>query len=251
MKRTFTIITMVLLTIVSLHSQEQVSSDFTVANSAYSNGDFDQAIELYRQALQVEPSAEAYYNLGNACYRTGEISQSILAYERALRIYPNYKDAKYNLELVRSQIVDNIEDTDAFFLKKCALAIRNLFTEQTWMGISIGTFIIFLIGFIIYVFGHAMTLRKIAFYLAWIGLFIALVSGFSAGSLHSRDTECSQAIITQGIVTVKASPDKSGTEIFTLHEGTKVTITETLGEWCEVHVGNNIGWLQLSNLERI
>ena len=26
---------------------------------------------------------------------------------------------------------------------------------------------------------------------------------------------------------------------------------ETIGEWCCIHVGNNVGWMQLSHLERI
>ena len=56
---------------------------------------------------------------------------------------------------------------------------------------------------------------------------------------------------TQGIVNAKSSPDRSGTDLFTLHEGTKVTIRETIGEWVNVRVGRNEGWIRLSCLERI
>ena len=39
--------------------------------------------------------------------------------------------------------------------------------------------------------------------------------------------------------------------LFTIHEGTKVEITEVIGEWCCIHVGNNVGWMPLTYLERI
>ena len=94
-------------------------------------------------------------------------------------------------------------------------------------------------------------LRKTAFYIGLVALFISVCACANAGSLHRRDTLRNEAIITQGIVNVKASPDRSGTELFTLHEGTKVTIHETLGDWCNIHVGNNVGWMKISSLERI
>ncbi|MCQ2325314.1 MAG: SH3 domain-containing protein, partial [Paludibacteraceae bacterium] len=93
--------------------------------------------------------------------------------------------------------------------------------------------------------------RKAMFHIAWISLLFAIITGLNAYSLHRRDTLREEAIITQGIVNAKASPDRSGTELFTLHEGTKVTVSETLGEWSNIHVGNNVGWIPTSNLERI
>ena len=65
--------------------------------------------------------------------------------------------------------------------------------------------------------------------------------------LNHRD-----AIIMSGVVSVKGSPDKSGTELFQLHEGTKVSIKSTLGSWTEIKLGNgNIGWVEQENIERI
>jgi SH3-like domain-containing protein len=96
-----------------------------------------------------------------------------------------------------------------------------------------------------------MWVRKTAFHTAWIALLFSLITGLNAASLHNRDTLRNEAIITQGVVNAKSSPDRSGTDLFTLHEGTKVTIRETIGEWVNVHVGSNEGWIRNSNLERI
>jgi len=52
-------------------------------------------------------------------------------------------------------------------------------------------------------------------------------------------------------VNAKSSPDNSGTDLFTLHEGTKVTIRETLGGWVNVKIGQNEGWIPSKDLEKI
>ena len=224
---------------------------FSQANAQYAEGNYAEAAAQYEQVIAEQPSAEAYYNLGNAYFKQGELAQAILAYERALRIEPSYKDAKHNLLFAQSRIVDNIEDTQSFFLSNWLKAIRNALNQQTWMILSIALFICMLIGFFLFVFSQTVWVRKTAFYTSLVALLISLVACINAGSLHHRDTERAEAIITQGIVNAKSSPDRSGTDLFTVHEGTKVEITETIGDWCCIHVGNYIGWMPLAHLERI
>lgn len=224
---------------------------FSQANAQYAEGNYAEAAAQYEQVIAEQPSAEAYYNLGNAYFKQGELAQAILAYERALRIEPSYKDAKHNLLFAQSRIVDNIEDTQSFFLSNWLKAIRNALNQQTWMILSITLFICMLIGFFLFAFSQTVWVRKTAFYTSLVALLISLVACINAGSLHHRDTARAEAIITQGIVNAKSSPDRSGTDLFTVHEGTKVVITETIGDWCCIHVGNYIGWMPLAHLERI
>ena len=192
-----------------------------------------------------------YYNLGNAYFKQGELAQSILAYERALRLKPSYKDAKHNLQFAQSRIIDNIEDTHSFFLSNWIKAVRNTLSQRVWTVLSISLFILALVGFFFFAFSQTIWLRKTAFYLSIVALVISVVACANAGSLYQRDTQRSEAIITQGVVNAKSSPDRSGNDLFTLHEGTKVEIHEVIGDWCCVHVGNNIGWMPLAYLERI
>lgn len=224
---------------------------FSQANAQYAEGNYAEAAAQYEQVIAEQPSAEAYYNLGNAYFKQGELAQAILAYERALRIEPSYKDAKHNLLFAQSRIVDNIEDTQSFFLSNWLKAIRNALNQQTWIILSIALFICMLIGFFFFAFSQAVWVRKTAFYTSLVALLISLVACINAGSLHHRDTARAEAIITQGIVNAKSSPNRSGTDLFTVHEGTKVVITETIGDWCCIHVGNYIGWMPLAHLERI
>jgi tetratricopeptide (TPR) repeat protein len=225
-------------------------SDFDLANAAYADGRYEEAAAGYEALLAEGPNATLYYNLGNACFKQGELAQAILNYERALRLEPNHKDAQYNLKFAQSRITDNIVEQD-FFLSSWARAIRNNLRERTWLGLSIGLFLLGLIGILLFLLGREAWLRKTAFHTAWLALLFSLITGLNAASLHQRDTLRNEAIITQGVVNAKSSPDRSGTDLFTVHEGTKVTIRETLGEWCNIRVGNNEGWIKQQNMERI
>jgi SH3-like domain-containing protein len=66
------------------------------------------------------------------------------------------------------------------------------------------------------------------------------------------DTGHNIALILSPSVTVKSSPDDSGTDIFQLHEGTRVIIVDELGDWREIRISDgNQGWVRLSDLIRI
>lgn len=223
---------------------------FAQANEQYAQGNYEEAVSLYKQC---EPSAEVYYNLGNALFKQGDLSHAILAYERSLRLDPRDKDCKHNLAFAQAQIIDNVEDNE-FFLSSWAKTLRNQLPCGTWFIISVIFWCLMLVGVVLFTLNtkhQTLNTKRTAFHISWIFLLFAIIAGLNAFSLHRRDTLRSEAIITQGIVNVKASPDRSGTELFTLHEGTKVTIHETLGEWVNIHVGNNVGWLPSAYLERI
>ena len=62
------------------------------------------------------------------------------------------------------------------------------------------------------------------------------------------------AIVFEDTVTVKGSPDDSGTDLFLLHEGTKVKIRTVFGnnEWYEIEIEDgNIGWLKSEAIQKI
>ena len=51
---------------------------------------------------------------------------------------------------------------------------------------------------------------------------------------------------------VKSSPDKSSTDLFVLHEGTLVSITDRLDGWCEITIADGKkGWLEAKTIETI
>ena len=228
-----------------------LTSLFAEANVQYADGNYIEAATLYEEILAEQPAAEVYYNLGNAYFKQGELAKAILAYERALRLQPSFDDAKHNLQYAQAQIVDNIENTQSFFLSNWIKALRNALSQRTWIILSITLFLLTLIGIFLFAFSQTFWLRKTAFYISIVALLVSIIACANAGSLYQRDTQRSEAIITQGVVNAKSSPDRSGTDLFTVHEGTKVQITDVIGNWCCISVGNYIGWMPLEYLERI
>ncbi len=61
-----------------------------------------------------------------------------------------------------------------------------------------------------------------------------------------------KAIITTPMISGKSSPDSSGTDLFVLHEGTKVSVEDEVGEWLEIRLSDgNKGWVPLNSLNII
>lgn len=250
-------ITAVMVILLSIcTTAHSTTATFEAANTAYVESRYQEAVGLYQTIIAEQPNittsemARVYYNLGNAQFKQGELAQAILAYERALRLDPRNDDVKHNLRFAQSRITDNIKDND-FFLSSWVKAVRNSASEEVWRWVSVGLFILGLVGILLFLLSPILWLRKSAFYAAILALFISLCASLNARSLHQRDALRNEAIITQGIVNIKSSPDRSGTDLFTIHEGTKVTIGETIGEWANIHVAQYEGWIELRNLERI
>ena len=54
------------------------------------------------------------------------------------------------------------------------------------------------------------------------------------------------------VSTVKSSPDNSGNTLFILHEGTKVSLIEEIGQWKRVELTDGRqGWINSLDIEVI
>lgn len=226
---------------------------FDKANAFYSEGSFREAINSYEEILKTGvESPEVYYNLGNAYYRSGSLPQAIINYERALLLAPQNRDVRYNLELAYSQTADKIETVGEFFISRWFALLRSSTDSDKWAVISIVLFVIALVGGFFYFFSRTTAIRKISFFIAVLFVTGAVVTFVFSYDQKQRLINRDRAIVFTPSVTVRSSPDRSGTELFVLHEGTRVTILQTLGEWYEVELNDgNTGWMQTSNVEVI
>ena len=60
------------------------------------------------------------------------------------------------------------------------------------------------------------------------------------------------AVVLRDAVAVKSSPDQNSTDLFILHEGTKVEISDRLNGWCEITIADGKkGWMECSTFETI
>lgn len=242
-----------LMLFVLINVVDAASSTFVSANKLYAQKEYKEAAELYESLIQKEGAApEVYYNLGNAYYKSNELAKAILNYERALRIAPGYEDAKFNLAFANQKVIDNVEMSDTFFLKKWMQSLMKLLTSNGWFYTSVITFMVALIAMLIFVFGGSKFIRKFFFYVGVVSLLVSVGSITFSAIRKTQMESHKEAIIMSGVVIIKGAPDKSGTDLYQLHEGTKITVIGTLGSWYEVRLGNgNVGWVENNKVERI
>ena len=222
------------------------------ANDHYMKEDYHSAIKLYEQALLNGSSASAYYNLGNAYYKINEIAPAILNYERALLLDPGDDDIRFNLEMAKLKTVDKIDPLGEFFLAKWMNSLRNIYSTNQWAWVGIVTFLLFIGCLTLFFFTRKIQWKKIGFYAGIFFLLITIGSNIFSYQQKRNLTSKNAAIIFIPTVTIKSSPDKSGTDIVVLHEGTKVYIKSQLGSWNEVVLENGtVGWIESQMIEII
>jgi hypothetical protein len=223
------------------------------AEEAYTQEDYTKAIELYKDILTTYgESAEVYYNLGNACYKANKIASSVLYYERALLIDPGDADIRFNLEMARQRTTDKIESVGDFFLLKWFDSIQNMGAADSWAKLGIICFLLFIGCLLLFFFSRLVRMRKIGFYLGLLFLASVIITNIFAGNQKRELVNHTHAIVFSPTATVKSSPNQSGTDLFILHEGTKVLVRNTLGEWKEIELEDgNVGWMPGKDIELI
>ncbi len=223
------------------------------ANEYYTLEEYTKAVELYDSVVAMGlTSSEVYYNLGNAFYKMGQIAPCILNYERALQLAPDDEDITYNLELVQQHVVDEIEAVDVFFMTRTFRRIRASQSSDAWARLSLVSFALTLCFMLFFFLSRSVFLKRTGFYLSVILMLVSVLS-FSFSSKAKRIiTAHESAIIFAPTVTVTSSPNETGTKIFVLHEGTKVSVMSRLTSWVEIMLSDgNKGWVKADALEEI
>ncbi|MCR5138980.1 MAG: tetratricopeptide repeat protein [Bacteroidaceae bacterium] len=221
-----------------------------LADSAYSAGEYATAIDLYERLLIDGESAVLYYNLGNAYYKVDDMSRAILNYERALRLNPSDKDVRFNLDLARSKTIDRVNDRVEIFFVRWFRSLTSLLSLDGWARVAIVTFLLFLFAVALFVFGRKRSLRKTSLILALILLFLTVCSNGIGYGQKRRLNNRTEAIVMDPSVVVRSTPSPSGTELFVLHEGRKVTITDdAMQAWKQIALEDgNVGWIETKSL---
>ena len=223
------------------------------ADSAYVQGSYQQAIRDYEALLKNGASADLYYNLGNAYYRTENITRAVLNYERALLLSPSDRDIRFNLQMARSKTIDKIVPEQEMFFVTWYRSLINLASVDGWARTALLSMALAIVLALIYLFSNRIWLRKVGFFGALFLLVLFLASNIFAYQQKQQLVRRSGAIVTAPAVTVKSTPAKQGTDLFILHEGTKVTITDaSMKEWKEIRIADGKeGWVEASQIEEI
>lgn len=223
------------------------------ADSSYVRGEYQQAIKEYESLLKNGASADLYYNLGNAYYRTENITKAVLNYERALLLSPSDRDIRFNLQMARSKTIDKITPEQEMFFITWYRSLVNLASVDGWARTALWALALAIVLALLYLFSDRIWLRKVGFFGALFLIAIFVFSNIFAHQQKELLVNRKGAIVTASSVTVKSTPDKKGTDLFILHDGTKVTITDSsMREWKGVRLADGKeGWIETKQIELI
>ena len=226
---------------------------FNKGASLYSSGKYKEALDewlsIYKAGAR---SSSLDFNIANAYFKTSNIPGSILYYERALLLKPADEDIRYNFQIAKTLVVDKFIEIPELFFIRWYNFLSLMLSTNLWAKISLVTFLLFLCALSLYIYSSRYRYKVLGF---WLCILFLLLSSFSVSfSLRNRNLiyKNPKAIIFSPLVNGKSSPDNSGTDLFVLHEGTRVTVEDAVGEWYEIRLSDgNKGWVPANSLEKI
>lgn len=226
---------------------------FTSANTAYRSGDYKSASVQFEELLKTGNKAhEVYFNLGNSYYKQKEFAKAILNYERAYRMDPSDEDVQHNLRLAYANTIDKIEPVPLLFYERWWENILSSASPGTWAWIAISCLWTGILLAVLYLYSKTINERKRNFLLSGSLIISSLLLFFIAASSYTRLHNEKSAIIMEASAYVKSSPDAKSTNLFMLHEGTRIRIIDELEGWKQIKIANgNVGWIKDGSAEVI
>jgi tetratricopeptide (TPR) repeat protein len=234
-------------------SQETNSEKFNQGVTYFTSGNYNGALQVWTDIYNTGyRSSNLDYNIGNAYFKINNIPNAILFYERAYRLNPADENINYNLQIARTLIVDRFQEIPELFFIKMYNFVSLFLSTNSWAKISIVSFVLCLLLSSLYIYSSKYRQKVIGFWFA-VSFLILSIASFSF-SVRNRSLvyDSHKAIISSPLVSGKSSPDNSGTDLFVLHEGTKVTVEDEVGEWFEIRLSDgNKGWIPVNSLNII
>ena len=231
----------------------QETSLFEEANAAYAEGNYEQAIEKYNEILENGETAVAvHYNLANAHYKLNHVAPSIYHYEKALQLAPRDEDVRNNIVFAQNMAMDAIEETPQSQFSSWIRSGYTLFSISGWGWMGVIFMLLFAALFLAYYFSSKPVLKRSFFIASLFCIVLAIASVFMGYSRQNFEENQDHAIIFSEEAEVLSEPNPRGSEVFVLHEGTKVEVLEDFQGWSKIELANgNQGWIQQEAFKRL
>ncbi len=85
---------------------------YNIGSSLYKEGKYEEAVDRLQKSFttqDIKNEAQAHYNLGNVYFKMGDFQNAISSYQRSLELAPDDIDAKFNLELARKRLKEQLK----------------------------------------------------------------------------------------------------------------------------------------------
>lgn len=246
-----------------------LSAKDSMAEKAYEEGDYSEAISLMEKSLREQgASSSLYYNLGNAYSQSGSPAGAVLNYEKALKLDPGNSQARNNLyyteslvQIANEALTDgkNIDPTpaDQSFLDWLRKGIARL-SSNKWSVVEVIMFLLFLSGCASYIFISSVTIKKVGFFGGGVCLLLTCLACWFASISKSVAKDDSMCVLMADEVSLRLEPSDEAKEVASpLSSGTKLKILESAqdsigGEWFRLYLNMEYtGWAKATEFSRI
>jgi len=211
------------------------------------NGEWKSAIEFYDGVLESgQASGELHYNMGVAHAELGDMGYAIWHFELAKKWGLDTEALHHNLQLVREERIDEIEEIPEFFLSKWWNTWQGLLSSNLWSIISMLSLLIGIYGLYFWRTAGERTLRKKGFIGGIACSCIAILCLISAISAAKHFEKPSTGVLLSEMSNLRAAPDVQSAPILELHAGADIDVQDQIGDWIKVRLANGQeGWLPL------
>ena len=218
---------------------------FEKGNQLYQKENYTEAVNQYESEIATgKHSAELYFNLGNCYYKLHKVAPAVYNYEKALQLNPNDEEIITNLDFARKMTIDDIKIVPKVGFSKLIQDFTSSYYYDTWAWIAVVLAFLFLVFFAGY-FLSGTAFRKRVFFTGMFFIFLGIAISVTSG-IYEKNRIASEksAIIFAESVSVKGEPKATSPETILLHEGTKVTVLESIANWKKVQLSDeSTGWI--------
>ena len=234
-----------LLVIANSMSGQNADSLFVSANELYRNGAYEEAIKKYTEIETLDAiSSELYLNLGNAHYKLNKVGPTIFYYEKALKLDPLNTDVQNNLIFAQRLALDNIKEVPKTIFQKFNSTYLQKLSYNEWAIVVVLFSFLTALFFLLFYFSYSPTKKRIYFTTSILSFIIFIFTVFITYHQYKQTKNKKEAIVFAEKTEVRSAPTLNAEEIFTLHEGTKVMVLDTLDNWKKIKIADGKeGWI--------
>jgi tetratricopeptide (TPR) repeat protein len=218
---------------------------FKEGNEHYKLSNYSEAISSYEkiEALGLI-SSELYYNLGNCHYKLNQVAPAIYNYEMALLLNPLNEEAQSNLVFAKRLTIDAIDEIPKTIFQKLDDAIVKKLSYNEWAIVNVVFSVLGTLLFLLFYFSFTPSIKRLFFVTSILSFLLLLITLFFTIKEYAYSNTTVEAIIFSKEITINNAPTDNSEKIFTLHEGTKVLVLDTVDNWKKIRIADGkIGWI--------
>ena len=246
MKKNIFILSILLLIPLLICAKEY---DLTLANNAFQEQNYQKAEEEYMKvANEGVKNFELFYNLGNTYFKLNDLGNARLYYEKAAKFEPMNKELNENIAMLLASIKDK-EDIQRSFVETILRKVYFAFSINL-LGVFVLTFFILMMAFIVLlIMSRSAVLKRIVkiflVILAVIFFLVTVTEVMRIRDFYAVDS----AVILDETVIAYSGPSDDFPQVFTIHDGLKVSIERFDNDWVLIKLpSGNGGWVLITTL---